>query len=336
MKSQQIAQVNSMGINLTCISENKIALIMLRKSSFHLPLHADSELDFVVPYFFLSEFDYGRSLELGVIQDLDPEYTHQYRVTLRRIRSLCLLLRELIPPFEQRILKPHLKIMMKKTNKLRDLDVFILGKNQYIEMIPNHKSSLEQLFGFIEAERAYEQAKVTRWLATEEYTTHCTLVRNSLLRSTQHERVDSNVPALLFASQKISDQFKKVDKARRKISDKSRDSVIHSMRIKCKALRYLLEGFSTLYPSQQHKNNVKQLKLLQDKLGDFNDTSSQIEFFAQLKETANLNKQDRKALKKLINVLSEHHELSRQTILTHLSQFESFIRDSNTQNLYRP
>lgn len=336
MKSQQIAQVNSMGINLTCISENKIALIMFRKSSFHLPLHADSELDFVMPYFFLSEFDYGRSLELGVIQDLDPEYTHQYRVTLRRIRSLCLLLRELIPPFEQRILKPHLKIMMKKTNKLRDLDVFILGKNQYIEMIPNHKSSLEQLFGFIEAERAYEQAKVTRWLATEEYTTHCTLVRNSLLRSTQHERVDSNVPALLFASQKISDQFKKVDKARRKISDKSRDSVIHSMRIKCKALRYLLEGFSTLYPSQQHKNNVKQLKLLQDKLGDFNDTSSQIEFFAQLKETANLNKKDRKALKKLINVLSEHHELSRQTILTHLSQFESFIRDTNTQNLYRP
>lgn len=224
---------------------------------------------------------------------------------------------------------------MKKTNKLRDLDVFILDKNQYIEMLPNHKSSLEQLFGFIEAERAYEQAKVTRWLATEEYTTHCTLVRNSLLRSTQHERVDSNVPALLFASQKISDQFKKVDKARRKISDKSRDSVIHSMRIKCKALRYLLEGFSTLYPSQQHKNNVKQLKLLQDKLGDFNDTSSQIEFFAQLKETANLNKQDRKALKKLINVLSEHHALSRQTILTHLRQFESFIRDTNTQNLYR-
>ncbi len=307
-----------------------------KKPSFHLPLHADSELDFVVPYFFLSEFDYARSLELGIIEDLDPEYTHQYRVTLRRIRSLCVLLRELIPPFELSILKPHLKIMMKKTNKLRDLDVFILGKKQYIEMLPNHKSSLEQLFGFIEAERAYEQAKVTRWLATEEYTTHCTLVRNSLLRSTQHERVDSNVPALLFASQKISDQFKKVDKARRKISDKSRDSVIHSMRIKCKALRYLLEGFSTLYPSQQHKNNVKQLKLLQDKLGDFNDTSSQIEFFAQLKETANLNKQDRKALKKLINVLSEHHELSRQTILTHLSQFESFIRDTNTQNLYRP
>ncbi len=336
MKSQQIAQVNSMGINLTCISENKIALIMFRKPSFHLPLHADSELDFVVPHFFLTEFDYARSLEQGVIDDLDPEYTHQYRVTLRRIRSLCSLLRELIPPFEQRILKPHLRIMMKKTNKLRDLDVFILDKNQYIEMLPNHKSSLEQLFCFIESERAYEQAKVTRWLDTQEYTTHCTLIRNSMLRSTQHEPVDSNVPALLFASQKISVQFKKVDKARHKISDKSRDSVIHSMRIKCKALRYLLEGFSTLYPSQQHKNNVKQLKLLQDKLGDFNDTSSQIEFFAQLKETANLNKKDRKALKKLINVLSEHHELSRQTILTHLSQFESFIRDTNTQNLYRP
>ncbi|MFB1087114.1 CHAD domain-containing protein [Vibrio diabolicus] len=309
---------------------------MFRKSSFQLPLHTDSELDFVVPHFLLTEFDYARSLEQRIVQDLDPEYTHQYRVTLRRIRSLCLLLHELLPPFELRILKPHLKIMMKKTNKLRDLDVFILDKSQYIEMLPNHKSSLEPLFGFIESERTYEQAKVARWLATKEYTTHCTLVRNSLLRSTQHERADNNVPALLFASQKVSEQFKKVDKARRKISGKSCDNMIHSMRIKCKALRYLLAGFSALYPSPQHKNNVKQLKLLQDKLGDFNDTSSQIEFFAQLKETANLNKQDRKALKKLINVLSEHHELSRQTILTHLSQFESFIRDTNTQNLYRP
>lgn len=309
---------------------------MFRKSSFQLPLHTDSELDFVVPHFLLTEFDYARSLEQRIVHDLGPEYTHQYRVTLRRIRSLCLLLHELIPPFEQRILKPHLKIMMKKTNKLRDLDVFILDKSQYIEMLPNHKPSLEPLFGFIESERAYEQAKVARWLATKEYTMHCTLVRNSLLRSTQHERVDNNVPALLFASQKVSEQLKKVDKARRKISGKSCDNVIHSMRIKCKALRYLLEGFSALYPSPQHKNNVKQLKLLQDKLGDFNDTSSQIEFFAQLKETANLNKQDRKALKKLINVLSEHHELSRQTILTHLSQFESFIRDTNTQNIYRP
>ncbi|HHX8512441.1 TPA: CHAD domain-containing protein [Vibrio diabolicus] len=309
---------------------------MFRKSSFQLPLHTDSELDFVVPHFLLTEFDYARSLEQGIVHDLDPEYTHQYRVTLRRIRSLCVLLRELIPHFEQRILKPHLKIKMKKTNKLRDLDVFILDKSQYIEMLPNHKSSLEPLFGFIESERAYEQAKVARWLATQEYTMHCTLVRNSLLRSTQHERVDNNVPALLFASPKVSEQFKKVDKARRKISDKSRDSVIHSMRIKCKALRYLLEGFSALYPSPQHKNNVKQLKLLQDKLGDFNDTSSQIEFFTQIKEAVNLNKQDRKTLKKLINVLSEHHALSRQTILTHLSQFESFIRDTNTQNLYRP
>ncbi|MDV5085687.1 CHAD domain-containing protein [Vibrio diabolicus] len=308
---------------------------MFRKSSFQLPLHTDSELDFVVPHFLLTEFDYVRSLEQRIVQDLDPEYTHQYRVTLRRIRSLCLLLHELLPPFELRILKPHLKIMMKKTNKLRDLDVFILDKSQYIEMLPNHKPSLEPLFGFIESERAYEQAKVARWLATQEYTMHCTLVRNSLLRSTQHERVDNNVPALLFASQKVSEQFKKVDKARRKISDKSRDNVIHSMRIKCKALRYLLEGFSALYPSPQHKNNVKQLKLLQDKLGDFNDTSSQIEFFAQLKETANLNKQDRKALKKLINVLSEHHDTSRQTILTHLDQFEAFIHDTNTQSLYQ-
>ena len=52
--------------------------------------------------------------------------------------------------------------------------------------------------------------------------------------------------------------------------------------------------------AQRFVAGVKQLKLLQDKLGDFNDTSSQIEFFTQIKEAVNLNKKDRKTLKKLL------------------------------------
>ncbi|MFG0392100.1 CHAD domain-containing protein [Vibrio sp. zbq_2] len=46
------------------------------------------------------------------MDNLHPEFTHQYRVTLRRMRSLCVLLSEVIPCFELAILKPHLKTLM--------------------------------------------------------------------------------------------------------------------------------------------------------------------------------------------------------------------------------
>lgn len=106
------------------------------KSSSRLPLHLDSELCFVLPDFLTREFEYARSLEQGIMDNLHPEFTHQYRVTLRRMRSLCVLLSEVISCFELAILKPHLKTLMKQTNLLRDLDVFTLDTNQYLAMLP--------------------------------------------------------------------------------------------------------------------------------------------------------------------------------------------------------
>ncbi|MCV5942057.1 CHAD domain-containing protein, partial [Escherichia coli] len=56
------------------------------KSSSRLPLHLDSELCFVLPDSLAREFEYARSLEQGIMDNLHPEFTHQYRVTLRRMR----------------------------------------------------------------------------------------------------------------------------------------------------------------------------------------------------------------------------------------------------------
>ncbi len=308
---------------------------MSPKSVSRLPLYLDSDLYFVLPQFFIREFNYAKSLESGVIVGLDPEFNHQYRVALRRIRSLCVLLEEILSPFEQQILKPNLKLLMKRTNLLRDLDVFIIDQPRYFAMLPECKASLERIFSVIHNRQVNEQKRVTDWLNSTTYLNTSILIQNSLLRALQYEKRSKPISSLHYANSKIRKQFNKVIKSTNSISANTEDSTIHSLRIKCKSLRYLVESFSTLYNSNQHKQNVKHLKFLQDQLGNFNDTSTQIAFFTDLRKNATVKKADRKTLKVLIRELKSQHEQSRQSVLMHINQFEQFLTETSALGSYR-
>ncbi|MCF7483395.1 CHAD domain-containing protein [Vibrio sp. J1-1] len=308
---------------------------MSKKPPSRLPLYFDSDINFILPNFLISEFVYARSLEKEVILGRDPEFNHQYRVTLRRMRSLSLLLKELLPSFERKLLKPNLKLVMKKTNLLRDLDVFVMDKARYLSMLPDHKASLERIFSTIEDHQIKEHQHVADWLKSRPYLSTSILIENSLHRALQSEHQSEPVNPLSFANNKIVTQFRQVSKSINKISDTSEDNDIHALRIKCKSLRYLLECFSALYSKDQHKDNVKHLKLLQDKLGEFNDTSTQITFFSHLRKTSTKHKADRKALKALIKEIKSQHNQSRQALVSHIQQFNQFIKESSALDLYR-
>jgi len=51
--------------------------------------------------------------------------------------------------------------------------------------------------------------------------------------------------------------------------------MVHKLRIECKKLRYLLEFYSSLFASGLIPALIRQLKILQDYLGEFNDYSVQ-------------------------------------------------------------
>jgi CHAD domain-containing protein len=79
----------------------------------------------------------------------------------------------------------------------------------------------------------------------------------------------------------IHKRYRKVIKKGRQISATTPDEKLHELRIDCKKLRYLLEFFTSLFPEDQMKILIKQLKQLQENLGDFNDLSVQKQFLAQ-------------------------------------------------------
>jgi CHAD domain-containing protein len=76
----------------------------------------------------------------------------------------------------------------------------------------------------------------------------------------------------------IYKRYRRIVKKGSKISETTPDEKLHELRIDCKKLRYLLEFFTSLFPENEMKKLVKQLKQLQENLGDFNDLSVQQEF----------------------------------------------------------
>lgn len=305
------------------------------KGKLSLTLSPNADLHFSVPAFLHHEFNYARRLEKGLASGIEPEFNHQYRVTLRRIRTLCMLLHETIPRFELGILKPNLKLLMRQTNVLRDLDVFIIGRSAYFDMLPKRIDSLKKVFTHIEVMQSKEQLRVKQWLQSDGYHKTCVLLNNSLNRAAANDNELIHSSTLHFSNNKVLGHFKKVIKASRQLSPNSPDEQVHNLRLKCKKLRYLLEYFSDLYTDERHKSNVKHLKYLQDSLGDFNDTSSQLAFFKYLQESNIFSQEERKTVKVLIKQLKKHHHNARLSVLEHLNEFQHTLNQKASLSIYR-
>jgi hypothetical protein len=78
----------------------------------------------------------ARSNEHGIRQDLDPECLHEYRVNLRRIRSLLGLLKEVLDNDARKQLGYRFADLMRPTNALRDLDVMLEHWPGFIDQAP--------------------------------------------------------------------------------------------------------------------------------------------------------------------------------------------------------
>jgi CHAD domain-containing protein len=61
------------------------------------------------------------------------------------------------------------------------------------------------------------------------------------------------------------------------------------LRIECKKLRYLLEFFASLFPSKEMSKMIRQLKRLQDNLGEFTDLEVQQRFLLSVAEALDMD-----------------------------------------------
>jgi len=219
----------------------------------------------------------ARENETGIREDIDTEFLHDYRICMRKIRSVLSLIKGIYPDEKTTELKALFASYCEMTNPLRDLDVYLLARDEYAEMLPQPlRPSLEEIFRDFAKERRRALRKVVRHLGSADYRASMDEVERFFSTSTDLPETEvSQKPAGPLIAKRIYKRYRRIVKIERSLGSDSPDDVLHKVRIHCKKLRYLMEFFSELLPSGETEQIEKQLRRLQTCLGRFNDGSVQ-------------------------------------------------------------
>ncbi len=207
--------------------------------------------------------------ELGT----DPEGVHQLRVSLRRLRTALSLFSPALSELDRSWLGGEAKWLAGSLGPARDWDVFI-G-----EMMPDiaeagYEQELAPLLAAAKARQKDAYAQVREVIGSPRYTRllleFWRWLEGNGWRSTALEM--QRQPVVALADRVLAKQQKRVLKKGRGFAKLSLPDR-HEVRIAVKKLRYSVEFFASLYPSEKSKPYRRRLSGLQDALGAMNDAA---------------------------------------------------------------
>jgi CHAD domain-containing protein len=209
----------------------------------------------------------------GIIRDVDTEFLHDLRVAVRRTRAALKLTGQALPDGLAGRFRPEFKWLADLTAPARDLDVYLLGFDSLAACLAGGSpEDLEPLRAYLLRTRASAHRSVVRGLRSARFARLTSEWRSELARSRRGRRH----PAIgEVASRRVAVAQRRALRAGRRITAASPAALLHELRKDCKELRYLVEMFAPLYGPEQSWQAVRDLKVLQDCLGDFQDAEVQ-------------------------------------------------------------
>jgi|WetSurMetagenome_2_1015567.scaffolds.fasta_scaffold10080_6 CHAD domain-containing protein len=280
-----------------------------------------------------------RQNEDGIKKDIDTEFLHDFRVAIRRTRSAISQVPGIFPQEDTARFGDDFKYLGQLSNRLRDLDVYILNKDHFSELLPQElRPGLTPLFKSLQKERQHEFMKFVADL--DGARCRKILAGWEQLLGMRCDADDSMAnaerPILSVATEFITKRYKKTIKSGKQINDTASEMSMHGLRIQCKKLRYLLEFFSSLFPRSDIDLFIRHLKKMQDILGEFNDlTVQQEELRGHLKRIGQKGKvklKEAAALGGLISVLKIRQDDIR---FQFKAVFEEFHNRENTELFHK-
>ena len=213
----------------------------------------------------------------GVVRGNDPEYLHQMRVGLRRLRSALLAFRDLVPRKAAKPIAERLRRLMPPLGDARDWDVFCDGLVRQGMQEPERAAALAPLLVRARARRSNARRHARRAAGSPE-------LQAFLLRSMRwiNEGSWKAEGALVdFAATALDRLHRKALKGARKI-DWDDPERRHRLRIRMKRLRYACDFFAASFAGAAAQPYLKRLEALQDILGDLNDIAVARRLLAEL------------------------------------------------------
>jgi len=265
----------------------------------------------------------------GVIEDIDTEFLHDFRIAVRRTRSLLSQMKNYLPRQQLEFFQKEFKWLGSVTGPVRDLDVYLLMKEDYTDMLPRQlHRGLEEFFVELGRQRAEMLEIMNKGLTSDRYA--------RLIREWKQFLEDDGESFPWPGAQQrcqpvvrkaIRRRFQKILKKGARIDAHSADNDLHSLRIQGKKLRYMLEFFRSFYAEKEIDFFHRQMKKLQNNLGDFNDIAVQLEMLEEygnaLRPGSKRSLRISAAVGGLITHLSQKHSKVRQKFEKTFSDFAS-------------
>ena len=223
----------------------------------------------------------------GAVADIDPEFLHDLRVSVRRSRAVQRQLKAVFGPDELRRHRAEFRWLQQVTGELRDLDVQLEELGELRERVGEpYAADLAAVAELLAERRDAAQQNVARTLRgrrVRRTLAGWAVLLEELVDLPLDERPRGAEPIVVLAGERIAKLYRKMIRDGRQIDVESPDEELHELRKRGKELRYMLELFAAeLFDPDVVGPMVKSLKALQDVLGRHQDRHVQIELLRSL------------------------------------------------------
>ena len=211
--------------------------------------------------------------ESGIIDDIDPEFLHDYRVALRRTRTALRLFKGAFSVEEFRDFRARFAALSRPTGMLRDLDVHLGARDDYAPWVPaGLRDHLTPVFDSLARQRDERRAQLCAVLSGRGYALLKRDWRRALARLRRGDAAGllADELALPVAREAIASRYDRLS-AIAADSDALDGGALHRARVQSKRLRYVLEFFAVPLGSSA-STAAKAIERSQDALGEFHDT----------------------------------------------------------------
>ena len=216
--------------------------------------------------------------EAGILHDPDPEYVHQARVALRRLRSAINVFAPVLPPAFTTTWSAAWKNLAGAFGDTRNWDVFTGETLPPIAAAFPTDRSTRRLLATGRRKAGEARRTLARVLLGDDYPRQVTQFTAALFALDD----TATLPLRAFALERLSRRARQARRLARRPTGLTDDSARHALRISLKKLRYPLEFFAPLLPPHRFKPYLAALTHLQDELGRINDHVTAIELVAML------------------------------------------------------
>ncbi len=311
-------------------------------SKFQLKLTPDTPANEACLHIYLYLLKVINKNESGVIEDIDTEFLHDFRVAVRRTRAGLNQLKNVLPDNELAQYAEFFAWLGQITSTTRDLDVYLLSYQDYKLILPAEmQADLEPFYTLLKQKQIIAQDSLVEHLTSDYYQDSLAnwekYLNSSVRKSTKTDMGGLTVKEL--ADKRIWKMLKRVLSEGAAINHDSPAEALHDLRKTAKKLRYLMEFFASLYTPSDIKLLIKSLKQLQKVLGDFQDYEIQEISLKQFKKELKDNQATENtllAMEKLVTHLEHQRGLAREKFADRFNLFQKIEHQAQFQLLFAP